>query len=67
MRLRNKVGKERTVKKILKIEDKDNKYIVYEDINSLNIYGGKINKKNLEPLSEEEYDMLNKMMEKIMG
>lgn len=67
MILRNKAGKERNFKKLLEIEKRDKKYIIYEDINTLNIYGGKVNKKVLETLSEEEYEMLDKLMNKLVG
>ncbi len=67
MILRNKSGKERNFKKLLEIENKNKKYIIYEDINTLNIYGGKINENILEALNEEEYEMLNKLIDKLVG
>lgn len=67
MILRNKSGKERNFKKLLETENKNKKYIIYEDINTLNIYGGKINENILEALNEEEYEMLNKLIDKLVG
>lgn len=67
MILRNKSGKERNFKKLLEIEKKNKKYIIYEDINTLNIYGGKISNNILEALNEEEYEMLNKLIDKLVG
>lgn len=67
MILRNKSAKERNFKKLLEIEKENKKYIIYEDINTLNIYGGKKNKNVLEALNEEEYEMLNKLIDKLVG
>lgn len=67
MILRNKSGKERNFKKLLEIENKNKKYIIYEDINTLNIYGGKVNKNVLETLNDEEYEMLNNILNKLVG
>lgn len=67
MILRNKSGKERNFKKLLEIENKNKKYIIYEDINTLNIYGGKVNKDVLETLNDEEYEMLDNILDKLVG
>jgi len=65
MILRNKKGIERNVRLLFELEKKNNRYVIYEDINTLNIYGGKVNKDYLEPLNDKEYKFINDMIEKI--
>ena len=67
MILRNKQGKERNFRILFELEKKKNKYVIYEDINTLNIYGGKICDDHLLPLNEEEFNFISNMIEKISG
>lgn len=65
MILKNKKGIERNFRILFEFENKNNKYVVYEDINTLNIYGGRLNDKKLEPLLDNEFKIINDMLEKI--
>lgn len=65
MILRNKKNIERNFKEILKIEIENNKYIVYQDINTLNIYSGRIEGNYLKPLNDEEFNSINKVLNNI--
>ena len=67
MILRNKKGLERNFRLLLEIDNKNKRYIVYEDINTLNIYGGKIIDDTLKPLDEDEYIFINNIIGKISG
>jgi len=65
MILKNKKGTERKFRVLFEL-DKDNKeFIIYEDINTLNIYGGKKDGNILKPLDDSEYILLNDVLEKI--
>jgi len=65
MILKNKKDIERTFKELLKIEINDNKYIVYQDINTLNIYSGRIEGNYLKPLNDNEFEYINKVLDKV--
>ena len=65
MILKNKKGIERNFKVLLKVEEDNKKYIVYKDINTLNIYGGKYVKDKLLPLNNNEYEMINEIMKRV--
>ena len=67
MILRNKKGRERSFKLLLKLEDKGKKYLVYEDIMSKKIYAGMQNNAKLERLEKEEVEKINKVLERISG
>lgn len=67
MILKNNKGLEREVKLLFELDKNNKKYIIYKDIISNNIYGGLLNGNELKSLSEEEYDMLNKVIERIEG
>ena len=67
MILKNKKGLERKFRILFEIEDEDKKYIIYEDINTLKIYGGKLQENVLKILSYEEINMLNKMINGLVG
>lgn len=67
MIIKNKLGKVRNMQVLLEIKENSNKYIIYKDINTLNIYGGRIDNNILKSLNEEEYNKLNKVLEKVLG
>lgn len=67
MILRNKKGSERTLKLLIEIERSKKKYLVYEDVYTLNVYGGRLDGNNLLPLNEDEYKLINNMYKKISG
>lgn len=67
MILRNKKGTERKFRVLFEIENKNKKYLIYEDINTLNIYGGRLNKNTLSSLNEIEYEFLNDMLDRLVG
>lgn len=65
MILKNKKNIERTFKELLKVEINSNSYVVYQDINTLNIYSGRIEGNYLEPLNEEEFEIINTVLDKV--
>ena len=67
MILRNNNGKEREFKVLLKIERENNKYIVYKDSVTNNVYAGKYKGKKLCVLTDEEYEVINSIFERIEG
>ena len=67
MILKNKKEIERTFKILFEIEKNDKVYVVYKDINTLNIYGGRKEGSVLKPLINEEYDIINDVLNKISG
>lgn len=67
MILKNKKETERTFKVLFEIEKNDKVYVVYKDINTLNIYGGRKEGSVLKPLINEEYDIINDVLNKISG
>lgn len=67
MILRNKKGSERNFKLLLKVDDQDKKYIVYEDIMSKKIYAGLQSDNKLKRLDDEEINKINKVLERISG
>jgi len=67
MILKNKKEIERTFKVLFEIEKNDKVYVVYKDINTLNIYGGRKEGSFLKPLINEEYDIINDVLNKISG
>lgn len=67
MILRNKKGIERKFRLLFEVDSKNNKYLIYEDINTLNVYGGRLNKNNLSSLNDLEYEFLNNMLDRLVG
>ena len=67
MKLKNKKGIERTFRVLFELNKKNKRYVIYEDINTLNIYGGRIDNKNLLPLNDSEFDFINNLLEKMNG
>ena len=67
MILRNKKGTERNFRILFEYEKNNKKYIIYEDINTLNIYGGIKEENYLKPLEEQDYIFINSILEKING
>lgn len=67
MIIENKNGKEREFKVLLEINKDKNNYIIYEDIITNKVYCGKKDKNNLVVLKDEEYDYLEKILDKIEG
>lgn len=67
MILRNKKGIERKFRLLFEVDSKNNKYLIYEDINTLNVYGGRLNKNNLSSLNDSEYEFLNNMLDRLVG
>ncbi len=67
MKLKNSRDMERNVELVLKIEKDNNTYLVYHDLISNNIYGGKLKNKKLKSLKEEEVEYVNNVLERICG
>lgn len=67
MILKNKKEIERTFKVLFEIEKNNKIYVVYKDINTLNIYGGRKEGSSLKPLINEEYDIINDVLNKVSG
>ena len=65
MILKNSKGKEKEFKLLFELEKDKNKYIVYKDEKTNNIYAGKQKKDDLCKIDESEYDFLNKVLEKM--
>ncbi len=66
MILQNSKGKVRNFQIIFEVEKKKKKYIVYQDINTKNIYGGIVEGEKLRPLVDKEYLYLDKLVSMIM-
>ena len=54
MTLKNSKGNERCFKLLLKVENKENSYLVYQDNITSKVYGGRKVKDKLLPLNSEE-------------
>lgn len=67
MILKNSKGIERNFELLFEIEKDNNKYIVYKDRITNNIYAGKENKNKLAILDENEINYLNALLEKMNG
>jgi len=67
MTLRNSKGTERDFDILFEVEKNDNKYVVYKDQLTGNLYGGKYSDDTLVVLTEDELEYLNKIIEKING
>ena len=67
MILRNKNGKEREMNLLLKIHRNDNDYLIYKDYLTDNIYAGKLDNKKLVSLTEEEFNNISKLLERMEG
>ncbi|MBE6156880.1 MAG: hypothetical protein E7161_03945 [Firmicutes bacterium] len=65
MILKNSKGIERHFEIIFEIEKDSNKYIVYKDPLTGNVYSGKNVKGKLLVLEDNELDYLNKILEKL--
>ena len=64
MILENSNGQKREFQILFEFEKDKKKYIVYKDYMSDHIYGGKIVRNKLKSLDEEEYMILNQILEK---
>lgn len=67
MILKNKNGKERELCLLLKIQKNSNEYMVYKDYLTNNIYAGKLVNNKLVSLNNEEYNNVNKLLERMEG
>ena len=67
MILKNSNGNERNFEILFEVIKEDNKYIVYKDSITNNIYGGKCDNNKLIVLNDDEIEYLNKMIEKLNG
>ena len=65
MIIKNISNKERNVKLLFKIKLSSNTYLVYQDVNTLYKYSGKLEDKGLISLSEEEFRIINYLIEKM--
>ena len=65
MILKNNKGVERNFEILFEIEKEENKYIVYKDPLTDNIYGGKYEGEKLTILEDNEINYLNKIIEKL--
>lgn len=65
MILKNNNGIERNFKILFELENDNKKYIIYEDFNTLNIYCGRKEENILKPLDDKEFDLINKLIEKM--
>ena len=64
MILENSSGLKREFKKLIEVDKDNKKYILYEDEKTKNIYAGKIQKNKLKSLNDNEYIMLNNILER---
>jgi len=67
MILRNKNGIERNFRILFEVVHQNNKYIVYEDINTLNVYSGRVSKSLLKPLNNKEEEYINGILKGLVG
>ena len=67
MILRNKNGKEREMNLLLKIHKNDNDYLIYKDYLTDNYYGGRLSNNKLISLTEEEFNNISKLLERMEG
>ena len=67
MILKNNKGKEKNFKILFEAIKDGNKYVVYKDVTSDNIYGGKYDNNKLIVLNGDEIEYLNKIIEKLNG
>lgn len=67
MILRNKKGNEKEFKILMKYFKEDEEFIIYEDSKTKKVYGGKIENNHLKSLSEEEYELLNDKIDRLVG
>lgn len=67
MILKNKKGNEKNLKLLIEVERNNKKYLIYEDINTLNIYSSRLDGNVLLPLDDEEYKLVNNIFKKISG
>lgn len=67
MILKNSKGNERNFEILFEVIKEENKYIVYKDLLTDNIYGGKYDDNKLVVLNDDEVEYLNKMIEKLNG
>lgn len=67
MILKNKNGKEREFELLLEINKDNNKYLVYKDYLTDNIYSGKLNNNKLDLLDDNEYEYINNLIKRIDG
>ena len=65
MIIKNISNKERNVKLLFKIKLSSNTYLVYQDVNTLYKYSGKLVDKKLLSLDEEEFRVINYLIEKM--
>lgn len=65
MILKNNKGLERHFEVLFEVEKDNNKYLVYKDPLTDNLYGGKYVEDKLIVLKEDELKYLNKIIEKI--
>jgi len=67
MILKNNKGIERNFIILFEIIKNNEKYIIYKDPITNKIYSGKNDKNKLKILSDEEFDYINNIIEKING
>jgi len=67
MLLKNNKGIKREFEIVFEIEKEGNKYIVYRDPVTDNIYSGRKDENKLKKLSEEEFEYIKKVIDKIDG
>ena len=68
MILKNKAGKERNVNVLFEVEINGNKYVVFRDKATKNVYSSKYVKDNeLNSLNTCEYEIINNILERMNG
>lgn len=67
MTLKNNKDQERNFKLLLKVENNNNSYLIYQDSITSKIYSGRKEKNKLKPLNEEELNFINNIIERIKG
>lgn len=67
MILKNNKEIEREFELLFEIQKDDNKYIIYKDIIGGSLYTSKVRDNKLIPLTEEEYQYIEKVVERING
>lgn len=65
MIIKNNKGKQKEVKILLEIQKSDEKYIIYKDIDTSNIYASRYLNGILHQLEKSEYEFLNKILKEL--
>ena len=67
MILKNSKGAEKNFTLLFEIQKENIKYVVYKDPLTENIYGGVLEAEKLKKLSDDEFEYISNMIEKLKG